>query len=67
MSYYENRAAIRDNETDVEIEVRGGYEADDVPGGYEIRIRDVMTDELRTMRVPRHVWQQFARAVGRLK
>lgn len=67
MTYYENRAALRDNETDIEIEVRGGVEADDVPGGYEIRICDGMNDEPHTMRVPRHVWQRFVRAVGRLR
>lgn len=39
MTYYENRAVLRDNDADVEIEVRGGVEADDVPGGYMVTIR----------------------------
>lgn len=68
MTYYENRAVLRDNDADVEIEVRGGIEADDVPGGYMVTIRGLSEDEHeKVLRVRADVWQRFVRAVGRLK
>lgn len=67
-AYYENRAVLRDNETDVEIEVRGGIEADDAPGGYMVTIRGLSEDEHeKVLRVRADVWRAFVRAVGRLK
>ena len=68
MTYYENRAVLRDNDADVEIEVRGGIVADDVPGGYMVTIRGLSEDEHeKVLRVRADVWQQFVRAVGRLR
>lgn len=67
MAYYENRAVLRDNDSELEIEVRGGVEADDTSNGLELVIRDIGVSTEKRMRVPGHVWHQFVRAVGRLK
>lgn len=66
MTYYENRAVLRDNESDTEIEVRGGVEADDLPGGYEIRMRCGKCGSSTAMRVTDSVWKLFCREVGKL-
>lgn len=67
MSYYESRAVLRSNDPDeIEIEIRGGVEADDQPGGYEIVVRIEGEDDAR-MRVRPDVWRKFVRAVGRLR
>ncbi len=67
MSYYENRAVLRDNDSETEIEVRGGIDTDGLPNGFELVIRDLGGPTEKRMRVPGHVWHQFTRAVGRLK
>lgn len=67
MAYYENRAVLRDNEYEIEIEVRGGVEADDMPDGLELVIRDIAKSCEKRLRVSGRVWHQFVRAVARLK
>lgn len=67
MAYYENRAVLRDNDAELEIEVRGGVEAGDLPNGFELTVRDTGVSTEKRMRVPGHVWRQFVSAVGRLK
>lgn len=70
MTYYENRAVLRDNDAEVELEVRGGVAADDLSNRLELVFRslgDLNGSTEKRMRVSSHVWQQFIRAVGRLK
>jgi hypothetical protein len=67
-AYHEQRAVLRDGEADVEIEVRGGVEADDGSEAYDVTVRCDDDDGGKiTMRVPVAQWRAFVRAVGRLR
>jgi hypothetical protein len=69
-AYHEQRAVLRDNEAMVEIEVRGGLEADDGSEALDVTIREVLVTEHtheHTMRIPIAQWRAFVRAVGRLR
>jgi hypothetical protein len=68
-AYHEQRAVLRDNDADVEIEVRGGVECDDGSMGYEIAVCPVVRaagERERVMRVTVETWRAWVRAVGRL-
>lgn len=70
-AYHEQRAVLRDALAGVEIEVRGGVEADDGAEAFDVTVRvPTRTDHEPhewTMRVPVAQWRAFVRAVGRLR
>lgn len=70
-AYHEQRAVLRDGEADIEIEVRGGVEADDGSDALDVTVRVVTRLGSEpcewTMRVPRAQWSAWVRAVGRLR
>lgn len=70
-AYHEQRAVLRDGLADVEIEVRGGVEADDGGEAYDVTVRvpaaTAGEPHEMTMRVPVAQWRAFVRAVGRLR
>lgn len=65
-AYHEQRAVLRDGGAEIEIEVRGGVEADDGDEAYDVTVRTPHPGDW-TMRVPVAQWRAFVRAVGRLR
>lgn len=63
MSYFENRPALVDVESDSEICVRVGGECDNGSEAVDVRIR--VREEQSVMRVSVEAWRAFVRAVAR--
>lgn len=68
--YHEQRAILLDNEAQLEIEVRGGVESDDMNAAYDVTVRFLGLrgeSDARTMRVSVPEWRSFVAAVRRLQ
>ena len=66
-AFHEQKACLRCNDVEIEIDARGGVEADDGGDAIDLTITLHRDGQSVTMRVPREQWRAFVRAVGRLR